>query len=291
MRNTLLSLFFLFFALPLSAQTGFRLEGSSSTVRSGDSVTLDVFVDNPNAYTLAGYQIQFGWDTEAFEMFGPPAITTSSVMTDLFASNSPPFGSGFSNCPSAGDASGRDASFSLSAALSPNAQFSGAVGHLFQVPYTAKQASQQAPVPFLITEFESCTGNSTILSDSSATSLALTNQDTSIEITPNLSVTGNFQIGGQADFEIHERQGEAWALAVGLNYLETDLGTMGTLFFDHRAASFTVLAMGTMGPGPLNATTLIPNIPTLSGRTVYAQALTGTGLDRKLSNMVSFVIT
>ena len=290
MKRSLLTLSLLTLSTPLLAQAGFRLESSASSVRSGDSVMLDVLVDNPNGLQIAGYQIQFGWDAETLEMVGPPAVTSSSVLLDIFGTNSPPFGNGFSNCPDAGNGLSREASFSLGVAL-PSNIFSGSVGHLFRVPYDAKQASQQAPVPLLITEFESCTGNSTLLSDPTGTAISLSYIDTSVEITPNLSVTGAFQPGGQVDFEIHERPGEVWRLAVSLEYLETNIGSMGTLYFNHSSPSFRVLGMGTMGAGPEIATVTIPGLPVLIGQTVYAQTLTGTGLAQRLSNMVSFVIT
>ncbi len=290
----LLVLFALAPVTVLPAQTAdLRLELSATTARSGDPVTLDVYVDNPNALLLAGYQIMLGWDTDMLDMAGPPALTPNSVLTDLFSTNAPPFGSGWSSCPSAGDDVGREALFALSVALSTSNQFNGATGNLFQVPFTAGQAGTEILNAFTLDEFSSCIGQRTIVADPTGNDVTGSFTDTSLEITPNLAVSGSFTLGGSIVFDLHEQGGISWALAVSLVPATVDLGSLGMLYFDHQTASFTVLGSGLADPsGSTLVPVAIPSLPMLSGRTVYAQALTGDGATfaRKLSNLASFVI-
>jgi len=291
MRHLIRSLLFILLAAALQAQAGVRLESSSTTIRTGESMVLAVYLDNPNGYTLAGYQVHIGWDAERFQMSGPPAVTPSSVLADFFLSNSPPYGTGWSNCPDAGDGIDRDASFSLSVALSPSAWFSGAIGHLYQIPYIAKQASSPDAILYRFDEFYPCLNQQTIVADSAGNSVAATFTETAVEIIPNLAVNGNFQLGGNVDFEIHERVGMAWTLAVGLEYLETDLGSIGTLYFNHRAPSFTVLGAGVTSATSTTFTVTVPSAPSLVGKTVWGQVLTGSVADQRLSNPINFTIS
>lgn len=285
------TILFILLAAGLQAQAGVRLESSATTLRTGESMVLDVYLDNPNGYTLAGYQVHIGWDAERFQMSGPPAVTPSSVLADFFMSNSPPYGTGWSNCPDAGDGIDRDASFSLSIALSASTWFSGAIGHLYRIPYIANQASSPDAILFRFDEFYPCLNQQTILSDSIGNSIGVTFIEAAVEIIPNLAVSGNFHLGGNINFEIHERAGMAWTLAVGLEYLETDLGSIGTLYFNHRAPSFTVLGSGITSAASTTITVTVPSVPALVGKTVWGQVLTGSVANQRLSNPINFTIS
>ena len=167
------------------------------------------------------------------------------------------------------------------------------IGHLFQIPFVAGQARAENLSPFTLDEFSSCIGQRTILADPFGADVTGAFADTALEVTPNLAVSGSFTLGGALVFDLHEQAGLPWALGVSLVPATTDMGSMGILYMDHQAASFRNLGTGLADPsGSTLILVTIPGLPVLSGRTVYAQALTGDGSSaaRKLSNLATFVI-
>lgn len=292
MRTSLASLLLLLLASSLPAQASIRLEPSATSVRSGDTLVVDVFLDNPNGLTFAGYQVLFGWNAESLAMAGAPTTLPNSVLVDLFSSNAPPpFGNGFNSCPSASDGVAQDAIFALSVALTAAGQFSGPTGHLFQVSFVAQQATSHDPALFVLDEFSGCIGQQTILSDPSGVAVAVTLLNTAAEVTPNLRRLQSVPIpGGIADFELHDEPGLPYTAFAGLFPDSIDYGPVGMLFVNTRQ-SFMVIGQGSFNStGSATLVVGIPPIPMLQGRTVYAQAVTGSGNDRRLSNLVQFGI-
>ena len=283
----------LLLASPLGlSQTQAELSMGTPTpiVRSGEAVSLDFILHNPNGHLIAGYQVQWDWNSDGLEMIAAPTTLSSSVLVDLFAANAPPFGPGWTNCPDAGDGLGTEGGLALSVALSTNNQFSGGTGHLFQVPFLARQAISQDPLEFSFDGFSLCINQASILADAAGNSIPLTLTPTEVEITPNLSVTGNFHLGGNLDFEIHDQVGLPWTIGYGFIPTNRNLGSMGILFYNAFASSSGIVGNGVMATESEITSIGIPQLPGLVGRTVYTQALTGMGSARRLSNLVEFTI-
>lgn len=291
MLCTLTPLLVIAFPFGLSvAQAELRLEIPTPTVRSGDAVALNIILQNPNGHLIAGYQVQWDWNADGLEMAAAPTTLPNSILIDLFAANAPPFGPGWTGCPDAGDGLGTEGGFALSVALSPGSQFNGGQGHLFQVPFIARQATSQNPLEFSFDGFSSCINQASLLADATGNSIPLTFSTTEVEITPNLSVTGSFQLGTNVDFEIHDQAGLPWIVGYGFIPTNRNLGSIGFLFYDAFASSSGIVGNGVMTTDFEITSIWIPQLPFLVGRTVYAQAMTGMGSTRRLSNLVEFTI-
>ena len=259
-------------------------------VRFGEEFNLNFSINNPNGITLAGYQAHWDWDSNALEMTGPPALDSQSILNDLFDFNAPPYGLGWSTCPSAGDSLDREGGLALGIALSPGSLFSGTSGHLFQISFRAKQAKSQNKTNFIFNGFYPCINQETLISDPSGGSVSTTLINAELEVTPSLAVTGNFQLGGNADFEVHEKPGLPWTIGYGFTPSYKSFGNIGVLYFDAFASSSGIIDSGIMNNKEEIISITIPPLSFLSGKTIYTQALTGSGPQRRLSNLVSFTI-
>jgi len=279
------------FILLLSSQITVSLEPTSQMVRFGDSFELITTISNAQQLTLAGYQIGFGWDADSLQMPAAPFVAPTDVLQDLFMFNAPPYGSGWASTPSAGDGIGREYAFLLGVALAASSQFSGTSGDLFRVPFIASQATQQAPVSFNIDELANDINQSTIVSDSSGGSLSVTLIDASVEIVPNISVSGTYQIGSSFSLELHDEPSHAYWVLASLAPAYINLNSViGTLLVDTTSPSFRILGTGVTGVAPSIISRTIPGNANLVGRTAYFQAASGTGADRRLSNSCQFAI-
>jgi len=279
------------FTLLLCSQLTVNLEPTSPVVRFGDSFELITTISNPQQLTLAGYQLGFGWDADALQMPSAPYVAPTDVLQDLFMFNAPPYGSGWASTPSAGDGIGREYAFLLGVALTAGSQFSGTSGDLFRVPFIATQAIQQAPVSFKIDEFANEINQSTIISDSSGSSLPVTLINANVEVVPNISVSGTYQIGSSFSLELHDEPGHDYWILASLAPAYINLNSvMGTLLVDPTSPSFRILGTGVTGVTPSIISRNIPSNPNLVGRTAYFQAASGTGADRRMSNSCQFAI-
>ena len=279
------------FTLLLCSQPTVNLEPTSPVVRFGDSFELTTTISNPQQLTLAGYQLGFGWDADALQMPSAPYVAPTDVLQDLFMFSAPPYGSGWASTPSAGDGIGREYAFLLGVALTAGSQFSGTSGDLFRVPFIATQAIQQAPVSFKIDEFANEINQSTIISDSSGSSLPVTLINANVEVVPNISVSGTYQIGSSFSLELHDEPGHDYWILASLAPAYINLNSvMGTLLVDPTSPSFRILGTGVTGVTPAIISRNIPSNPNLVGRTAYFQAASGTGADRRMSNSCQFAI-
>ncbi len=279
------------FILLLCSQLTVNLEPTSQVVRFGDSFELTTTISNPQQLTLAGYQLGFGWDADSLQMPSAPYVAPTDVLQDLFMFNAPPHGSGWASTPLAGDGIGRESAFLLGISLTPSSYFSGTLGNLFRVPFIATQATQQAPVSFTIDEFANEINQSTIVSDSSGSSLPVTLIDANVEIVPNISVSGTYQIGSSFSLELHDEPGHNYWILASLAPAYINLNSvMGTLLVDTTSPSFRILGRGVTGVSPSVISRTIPSNSNLVGRTAYFQAASGTGADRRMSNSCQFAI-
>ncbi len=279
------------FILLLCSQLTVNLEPTSQVVRFGDSFELTTTISNPQQLTLAGYQLGFGWDADSLQMPSAPYVAPTDVLQDLFMFNAPPHGSGWASTPLAGDGIGREYAFLLGISLSASSYFSGTSGNLFRVPFIATQATQQAPVSFTIDEFANEINQSTIVSDSSGSSLPVTLIDANVEIVPNISVSGTYQIGSSFSLELHDEPGHNYWILASLAPAYINLNSvMGTLLVDTTSPSFRILGRGVTGVSPSVISRTIPSNSNLVGRTAYFQAASGTGADRRMSNSCQFAI-
>jgi hypothetical protein len=263
------------------------LTPSSLTVRSGESFEIFAYFSNNPGYDLSGYQLGFGWDTDSFEMTAEPYTESFDVLKDIWACNAPPFSSGWSSAPAAGDGVGRDYIFALGASfVSTNVS----AASLFQTPFVARQATSHNPISFTIDEFSNDIGQVTIVSDSAANVIPLVFMDCEIEVTPNISSSGSYALGTPVTFELFDEAGHQYKIGVSLSSANQSLGNFGTIFLDRNHPTFSLVATGITNGQAISENVLIPNIPSLSGQTVYAQALVGSGADARLSNGISFTL-
>jgi hypothetical protein len=153
------------------------------------------------------------------------------------------------------------------------------------------QATQQGPVAMVFDEFASLIGQPTIVSDASGTSVTNTLINAQVEVVPNISVTGTFQLGSVLSLELHDEPGHPFRVFGCLQAANYNLNSiMGTVFVDFLHPSFRTIATGTTSAGPSLMNLNLPANPSLSGVTAHIQATSGANSDQRMTNSCSFVL-
>lgn len=114
-----------------SGQITLRIEPETPFVAPGQSIAVDVFIDNPAGVPVGGYQVGLTFPTDRYFVETLPAPLSDSVLTAFFSSNAPlPAGTGYMDCSLWDDGLGLDVTTAVG--IADMGSFTGTSGHLFR---------------------------------------------------------------------------------------------------------------------------------------------------------------